>query len=151
MSESIGKIAIPSDEEGFTLLQCALCGEFFKLQAGDFEAEDVIEIWCPCCGLKSDTYFTKDVINLALKKTENYAIDIIYDEFKKLERKSRHSLVSFKAGKRPKHREEYPIQNGIENMEKKEYLCCKREAKLKPLYKVCGSYCPYCGERVDEY
>ena len=49
MSEQIGVISIPADEDGFVLMQCPLCGEFFKLRAEDFEAEDVIEIWCPCC------------------------------------------------------------------------------------------------------
>ena len=74
MSEQIGVISIPADEDGFVLMQCPLCGEFFKVRAEDLNAEDVIEIWCPCCGLKSDTYFTKDVIELALKKAENYTI-----------------------------------------------------------------------------
>lgn len=151
MSEQIAPIAIPSDTEGFILLQCSLCGEFFKLQAGDINADDVIEIWCPCCGLKSDSYLTKDVIELALKKTANYAMDRLFEEFQKLERESKHSLVSFKAGKKPSRREEYPIQNGIENMETVHYACCKREAKIKPMYKLCGSYCPFCGVRYDEY
>ena len=151
MSELIGVISIPSDEDGFVLMQCPLCGEFFKLRTEDIEAEDVIEIWCPCCGLKSETYFTKDVIELALKKTENYAMDRIYDEFKTLERKTRHSIVSFKAGKKPSHREEYPIRNGIENMDITLYPCCNRKAKTKAMYKICGSYCPFCGVRYDEY
>ena len=151
MSEQIGFISIPADEDGFVLMQCPLCGELFKLRTEDFEAEDVIEIWCPCCGLKSETYFTKDVIELALKKTENYAMERIYDELKKLERKSRNSLVSFKAGKKPARREEYPIRSGIENMEITHYRCCDREAKTKAMYKICGSYCPFCGVRYDEY
>ena len=151
MSEQIGVISIPADEDGFVLMQCPLCGEYFKLRTEDFKAEDVIEIWCPCCGLKSETYFTKDVIELALKKTENYAMERIYDELKKLERKSRNSLVSFKAGKKPARREEYPIRSGIENMEITHYRCCDREAKSKAMYKICGSYCPFCGVRYDEY
>ena len=151
MSEQIGVISIPADEDGFVLMQCPLCSEYFKLRTEDIEAEDVIEIWCPCCGLKSETYFTKDVIGLALKKTENYAMERIYDEFKKLERKSRNSLVSFKAGKKPARREEYPIRSGIENMDITHYPCCNREAKTKAMYKICGSYCPFCGVRYDEY
>lgn len=151
MSEQIGTIAIPSDKEGFVLLQCSHCGEFFKLQVGDICADDVIEIWCPCCGLKSDSYLTEDVIQLVLKKARNYAMDKLHEDFKKLEQKSRRSLVSFKAGKKPSHREEYPIQTGIESMETVYYDCCKRKAKTKALYILCGSYCPFCGVRHDEY
>jgi uncharacterized protein YdaT len=151
MSEQIGVISIPTDEEGFVLLQCPLCGELFKLRTEDIKREDVIEIWCPCCGLKSESYFTKDVLDLALKKAENYATDRIYEELKQLERKSRHSLVTIKAGKKPTHREEYPVRSGIENMKITHYICCNRDAKTKAMYKMCGSYCPFCGVRYDEY
>jgi predicted RNA-binding Zn-ribbon protein involved in translation (DUF1610 family) len=151
MSEQIGVISIPTDEEGFVLLQCPLCGELFKLRTEDIKREYVIEIWCPCCGLKSESYFTKDVLDLALKKAENYATDRIYEELKQLERKSRHSLVTIKAGKKPTHREEYPVRSGIENMKITHYICCNRDAKTKAMYKMCGSYCPFCGVRYDEY
>ena len=151
MSEQIDTISIPPDEDGYLLLQCPLCGEYFKIRSGDFTADDVIEIWCPCCGLKSNTYFTKDVIELALKKINNYAVDRVYKEFKKLEQKSQFSLISFKSGKKPSHQEEYPIRNGIESMEIVHYPCCNRNAKIKALYKICGSYCPFCGVMYDEY
>ena len=42
-------------------------------------------------------------------------------------------------------------KDGIEALEVEEYPCCKREAKIKPIYKMCGSYCPFCGVRYEEY
>ena len=150
MSEIIGEISIPAGDDGFVLLQCPLCGEFFKVRPDDYSAEDVIEMWCPRCGLKGDNYFTEDVIELALKKTKNYANDLIYNEMKKWERQFKGSFVTFKAGKKPTKEEELPIKYGIEAMEIVKYSCCSREAKVKPIYKLCGSYCPFCGVRYDE-
>ena len=117
MSTIIGEVSIPADDQGFVLMQCPLCGEFFKIKPEDYHAEDVIEIWCPSCGLKAENYFTDDVIELALKKTKNYANDLIYNEMKKWEKKFKGSFISFKAGKKPQHEEEYPIKYGIEALE----------------------------------
>lgn len=77
--------------------------------------------------------------------------DLIYNEMKKWEKKFKGSFISFKAGKKPQHEEEYPIKYGIEALEVEEYPCCKREAKIKPIYKMCGSYCPFCGVRYEEH
>ena len=33
----------------------------------------------------------------------------------------------------------------IEALERKMYSCCKMEAKIKPILKMSGSYCQYCG------
>lgn len=151
MSDTIGEIAIPADNEGFCLLQCPFCGEFFKLTPSDFEAEDVIEIWCPSCGLKGENYFTDDAIRLALKKTKNYAMDLIFNKMKKWEKEFSGGFVTFKAGKQPAHEEEKRLMYGVEVLELVKYPCCKKEAKIKPIYKICGSYCPFCGVRYDEH
>ena len=31
MSTIIGEVSIPADDQGFVLMQCPLCGEFFKM------------------------------------------------------------------------------------------------------------------------
>lgn len=145
MDSETFEITIPADNDGFVLLQCPLCGEFFKLRTSECQADDVIEIHCPSCGLVSDNYFTDDVISFAETISLNYALDKIYESFSGIKG---NKYVSFKANK-PKHKEEYPIKLGIEALEVQKYLCCKREAKIKELYKMCGSYCPYCGVRYD--
>ena len=71
----VKEIAIPADNDGFALLQCNLCGEFFKLKPSDVQSDEVLNIWCPVCGLISDGYFTQDVIDLALKMATNIAND----------------------------------------------------------------------------
>lgn len=142
-------ISIPADNDGFVLLQCPLCGEFFKLTPDDIESEDVLEIWCPCCGLKGETYVTEDVVELALKMAENTAMDLAYKEMKKWERKFKGNGVSFKAGKKTTEKSEDPIVAGIEILEVQKYECCKRQAKIKPIVKLIGSYCPFCGGNYD--
>lgn len=151
MSTIIGEVSIPADDDGFVLLQCTLCGEFFKIRPEDYQADDVIEIWCPSCGLKSDDYFTDDVLELAEKKAENYATDLIYNEMKKWERQFKGSFISFKVNRKPQSKEEYPIQYGIDALDVVKYPCCKRDSKIKPIYKICGSYCPFCGVRYEKY
>lgn len=111
----------------------------------------MIEIWCPSCGLKGENYFTDDVVSLAIKKTINYATDLFFDEIKKWEKEFNDGFLSFKAGKRPTPEEEYPIKYGIEALEVVTYPCCHRDAKIKPIYKMSGSYCPFCGVRYEEY
>ncbi|MBZ9622971.1 TFIIB-type zinc ribbon-containing protein [Clostridium sp. FP2] len=145
MSDVEMKIAIPTDNDGFSLLQCPLCGEFFKLIPSEAKAEDVIEIWCPGCGLKSENYLTENVLELAMKMAGNVATDMIFKEMKKLERQFKSGGLTFKAGKKPKPKSEDPIISGIEALEIQKYECCKRQAKIMPIVKLSGSYCPFCG------
>ena len=74
------KIEIPADYEGYILLQCPLCGEYFKLKPNDYNDDRFLELYCPNCGLVSDNYLTEDVIELAMTKAQNYAKNYIYKE-----------------------------------------------------------------------
>ena len=145
MSDIELRISIPTDNDGFVLFQCPLCGEFFKLTPDDARAEDVIEIWCPCCGLKSENYLTEDVIELAMKMAENVAMNMVFKEMQKLECELKGDGLTFRAGKEPESKPENPIAVGIEALEIQKYDCCKRQAKIKPIVKLGGSYCPFCG------
>ncbi|MDW7661851.1 MAG: TFIIB-type zinc ribbon-containing protein [Bacillota bacterium] len=150
MDDLIMQISIPADIDGFVLLQCPLCGEFFKLKADEMQADDVIVIWCPCCGLKGDNYLTNDVIELAMIMASNKLKGLVYEEFKKLERKNKCDSISYKAGKKPKEVKETPIMQGIHALDYQDYNCCKKQARIKQIIKIVGSYCPYCGVRYDE-
>ena len=143
------QIEIPADNDGFVLLQCPLCGEYFKITPGDYEDDGVLEIFCPACGLASGNYMTEDVLELAQAMAENYAMDLIFNEMKKLERKYSRGAVTFKAGKKPKPEHESPIRATIEGLTKTYFPCCKRHAKIKPMLRISGCCCPFCG--VKEY
>ena len=152
MSDKINMtISIPSDDDGYVLLQCEHCGTYFKGIPSDIEDEGVLHIFCPSCGLISENYATDDVIELARKMVINAANDMIYNEFKKLERHSKKGLITFRVGKRPKHENEDPIWSSVEAMEICQFPCCKRTAKIKPLLRMTGAYCPFCGVRYEEH
>ena len=145
-------IPIPCDDEGYVLLQCEYCGNFFKVSSDVIEDERLLHVFCPSCGLISESYCTGDVIELAETMLSNYVNDMLYDAFKDLERKNnRNSAISFKVGKRPSHNAEEPIRSGIEAMVIASFPCCNRKAKIKPLLKMTGCYCPFCGVKQYEF
>lgn len=144
-------VSIPTDDEGYILLQCEHCGTFFKATPSDIKDDGVLRIFCPSCGLTSENYLTEDVIELAMRMIKNKVNDMIYDAFKDLERQNRrNSMIKFKAGKRPEHETEDPIRSGIEALEIVDFPCCRRTAKIKPLLKMTGAYCPFCGVKNYE-
>ncbi len=142
-------INIPADVDGFILMQCPLCNEHFKLRPSDIEADDTSKIFCPFCGIVSENYFTQDVIDLALSMVKNEAMKQIHNELKKIERTTKNNMVSLKAGRKPKPEYEKPIVSIADSLVVLKYDCCKKDAKVVPLTKMCGSYCPYCGVRFD--
>lgn len=148
MDDFTVNVPVPTDVNGFVLLQCPKCGEYFKLSPIDMQSENVLNIYCPLCGLISDNYWTDDVIELAQVKVLNHVIDDFYNEMKKLERKSRNSIVKIKA-KKPKEVEEISIKSTVDSMEIINFECCHRQAKIRHLLNYCGCYCPYCGEYND--
>ena len=46
-------ISIPTDDEGYVLLQCEHCGTYFKATPSDLKDDGVLHIFCPSCGLIS--------------------------------------------------------------------------------------------------
>ena len=151
MSEDFNiTIEIPVDDEGYSLLICDHCGTFFKATPGDVQDDAILHIFCPSCGLTSENYLTEDVIELAINIAQNHINDMIYNMFKGLEKQSKNSILKFKAGSKPKRQSEDPIRSGIEAMEIVSFPCCQRTAKIKPLLKMAGCYCPFCGVKIYE-
>lgn len=151
MSEDMTiNISIPADDDGYVLLRCPNCGTYFKITPHDYEDDGVLEIYCPSCGLAGENYITEDVLDLAMAKAKNIAMDMIHDEFKKMERQFHSGPIVVKAGKPPIHESENPIRSGIEALEITSFPCCKRTAKIKPILKMTGCYCPFCGVKNYE-
>jgi len=129
------KISIPTDDDGYIL---------FKATPTDIEDNGLLGLFCPSCGLSNDNYITDEVLELALAMTRNKAQDIICDEFKKAERQFKKGIITFKAGKPPKHEPENQNRIGIEALEIASFPCCYHTAKIKPILKITGCYCPFC-------
>lgn len=140
------EITIPTDNDGFVLLQCERCGEYFKITPTEIENDTNLFIYCPMCGMTSDTYVTEDVIELAKIMVKNHIEKEIYNSLKPLERTNRKSILKFKIGPKPVEDYETPITSGIDVLELKTFRCCNKQAKVHPLIKMSGSYCPFCGE-----
>lgn len=84
MSDEINMtISIPTDDDGYVLLQCEHCGTYFKATPSDLKDDGVLHIFCPGCGLISVNYITEDVLELAVKMVTNAVNDMIYNELKK--------------------------------------------------------------------
>ncbi|SDA24983.1 hypothetical protein SAMN02910447_02597 [Ruminococcus sp. YE71] len=147
MSDTVSfEISIPSDNDGYALLQCENCGEYFKCTPHDIESDEILNIYCPNCGLTSESYITNDVIQLANAMITNYIQDTLYDFSKKMERQFSHNkFVKYKAGRRPKKAYEPPIYSTIEDLVEYKYMCCARSAKISPLLKMSVCFCPFCG------
>lgn len=140
------EISIPSDNDGYVLLQCENCGEHFKCTPHDIESDEILNIYCPNCGLISETYITNDVIQLANAMITNCIQDTLYDFSKKIERQFSHNkFVKYKAGCKPIKLYEPTIYSTIEDLVEYNYRCCARSAKINHLLKMSVSFCPFCG------
>ncbi len=71
------EISILTDNDGYVLLKCLTCGEIFMLKPSDIEEESKIDIWCPKCGLKHDTYLDDEVYELTNRMVQNYVTDML--------------------------------------------------------------------------
>lgn len=149
MSETI-EISVPTDTDGYLLLQCPNCGQFFSATPSEIESDTVLFLHCPACGLTGRSFVTDDVIETAQTIAQNRALDMIHAEMKKMERKFSHGPLKLKAGSRPRHVHEEPIHAWINEMEIVTFPCCLRSAKVKPLLKMTGCYCLYCGVKCFE-
>ncbi|WP_445172487.1 hypothetical protein [Microcoleus sp.] len=149
MADVSFQITVPSDNDGFITLQCPFCDDRFKLTVEDFQREDIIEIFCPYCGLRHQhSQFLRDeVIEQAQIIASNYAKSLLNQWVKDLERSTkRNKFVNFKAGKLPKLETE-KILFEQEELETTTLVCCLVTVKTRPLNKVIGVYCPCCGVR----
>ncbi len=145
MSEYSFELSIPTDTDGYVLMQCPLCCEMFKLHPHDVEDDAVFDIRCPCCGIVSDNYITDDVAELAVAKAGNIFLDEMHKEMKKLERETRGGVIQFVVGKKPKHEFEKRLMPTIEAMS--ETVCeeCGKSMKLTHALLFTAYCCPYCG------
>lgn len=144
------EIPIPKDDDGYVLLQCPNCGSYFKATPSDIKDDGVLQLFCPSCGIAGESYFTEDIIELAMAMMQNKAMDMIHNEMKKMDRKYKKGPITIKAGKPPKHEPEDPIRSVIEALEIVSFPCCKRPAKIKPILRMTGCYCPFCGVKNYE-
>ncbi|MFI8708987.1 hypothetical protein ACIGHG_18325 [Bacillus sp. NPDC077411] len=142
------RISKQSDLTGFSSFKCSFCREEFKLRADEVQEDDVIELFCPSCGIPSpiSTYCTEDIKENAMILAENEMAQAVNDLFKGLEKSFKGSKgVKFKAGK-PMTTKQPRALYEKDDLDEVMFLCCDRKAKLTILTKAGHSpFCPYCG------
>ena len=138
-------ISIPSDEDGCVLFQCPHCGELFKVAVDEYESDSVLDIHCPLCGLISDSFFTPDVIDLALSKTANVVVTELEELLKKELGEMGNDLVSLSLKTNHEKEPEIPIRQAVEALQKVTCKDCKRISKVSPALTMSSYTCPYCG------
>lgn len=144
------EISIPTDNDGYVMLKCPTCGEKFMLKPSDIEEESTIDIWCPRCGLKHESYFDDEIIDLSHIIVQNCIVDMLNDFTKDLEKSFKNcKSIKFKSSNKLKKEPELPISRKIGDFEIKKYCCCDKQAKIKIITNFEGGYCPFCGEMVD--
>lgn len=145
MEETRFEIRIPCDDDGFILLRCPHCGEMFKLTAEDIESNETLDIYCPSCSLSDSNFLTQDVIDLALAKASNYAMDAITQQLQAFAKKNSSSLVRFEVKANREREPETPIRAAIEALQIAICHDCGREAKVPPALAMSAYTCPLCG------
>lgn len=145
MEETRFEIRIPCDDDGFILLRCPHCGELFKLTAEDMESNETLDIYCPSCGLSDSNFLTQDIIDLALAKASNYAMDAIAQQLQAFAKKNSSSLIRFEVKADREREPETPIRAAIEALRIATCHDCGREAKVSPALAMSTYTCPLCG------
>lgn len=142
-------ISIPLDEEGYMLLQCPRCGGFFKVRSEDYEAEDIENLWCPMCGIKSDSFWADEVIELAKAKVLNQVLGDLSKKLAKIGRTtSRRSFIQMTVSSDFAEEREGDVLPSVDAFQEATCGFCGRKEKLKPLPMYVGAFCAFCGERL---
>lgn len=149
MSEEIIKLSIPADSDGYVNFQCPYCDNTFKLHAGECQEDDIMELFCPLCGLVDEpsAFLNDEIVQLAMDKVTNMVVDKINDFSNNLERLFRgNSIIKVKTAKMDKKGEKEVFEVDSEEVIV-ELPCCNRHLKVKFSTKESGVICPYCGVR----
>lgn len=149
MADEIIKFSIPADKDGFVSFNCPYCGHRFKLSAAEAEAEDVISLWCPACGLQNrpSAFISKEAVEAAQILAENYVREMLNDFGRQLERQFRGSkFMKVQKGK-PIPLEADKILIEEDDLQVIRLSCCDKSMRTRTLELATGYYCPYCGGR----
>ncbi len=143
MGEVIKKVSFPSDEDGYRLFQCPYCNNYFKLNNNELINEDIIDLFCPICGLCGElsNFITDEVVQHVRDIGINYLKETLNESLKKIERNSKGMFKVTKTLKTEPERQLYDFENGLDIMY---FECCDKTAKILLVDKD-TAYCPYCG------
>lgn len=143
-------ITIQGDSEGYVTFECPFCGSEFKLQAGEYQYEDMpfLDLFCPYCGLtnEKDTFLSQDVIEQIEALASNYMIEELNKSFGKMARSINKGKSIIKMTFKPLKK--VTVRELVEkDTTEVEFECEQCNHHVKVLYCAGASkiFCPYCG------
>jgi len=145
---------IQGDSEGYVIFECPFCEMEFKLQAGEYQNDDipVSDLYCPYCGLTSDKqeFFSKEVVEQVAVLAQNAMIEELNKSLGKMARGiNRSGKGVIKMTFRPLAKQNTKELGTPDTSE--EIFCCQQcDHNFKVLYCAGKSkvFCPYCGVDV---
>ncbi len=150
MSHTIS-FTIQGDSEGYITFECPFCGSEFKLQAGEYQNEDIPikELFCPYCGLTSekDNFLSEEVRQKIYDLMENYAIEQLNKAFKSMERavnRNGKGIIKMKS----KPLKKVNVKEIREKDTAETVFCCQHCGQHNKVLYCAGAskiFCPYCG------
>jgi hypothetical protein len=146
MTEFTGTVTLSIDDHGFLRRECPRCGREFKWLHGDHgEAMPPGGYHCPYCdGRSEDGWWTRPQLAAIEASVGEQAEDMLYQEFKKLERHSS-KFVKFKASRSPR-RSVPSIPDEPNDMRRVDFPCHPSEP-VKVLDSWSGpTHCLLCGQ-----
>lgn len=137
------EISLPSDEDGYTTLQCPYCREKFKIRNDEFKEQNHSNIYCPICGLTNSMskFYTKDVYDKAMEICEKEMYKLINNAFSGI-MSTECFQISTNEVKSDKNKVLRDKEYSLKIVEAK---CCNIHLKVRPIDALIGAYCPYCG------
>jgi len=141
---------IQGDSDGYVTFECPFCGSEFKLQASEYQNEDIPfqDLFCPYCGLTSEksSFLSHEVLEQVEAIAYNYMTKEINKSFDKMAKSINQSngiiKMEFKPLKTVTMRE--LAEKDIAELE---FECGYCEHHVKALYcaGISKIFCPYCG------
>ena len=141
-------LQMPLDADGYATFECPRCLDSFQLRGAEYNADDLFEFWCPSCGLKSDSYVPRSVIELAKAKALNRFMGRMEKDLRQLSTSSHNSIISIEVKTNFGKEHENLLFPNVAAFEEVVCRSCERPYRVHPLTLFTGPYCPFCGESI---
>lgn len=137
-------VSVPLDEDGYLVFQCPHCEDRYKLLPAEFEEDDVINVFCPYCGLQAELNesFTPEVVAAIQQIAMNRVSQLFEDAMREVARSSKGTMdVQVQSDEK----DAPELIESDKQLHVHVFDCCGRSAKLRAVDSMSIVYCPYDG------
>lgn len=135
------------DNDGLLRKECPICEHHFKIFLEDNIESSSDKYYCPSCGIpsSSNSFFTKEQVELSLDVAKNYMTEQLNQSFKGLSKSFKNNkMVNFKF----KPLKKTDPRTIVETSDFEEVIlsCCNDHVFVFSPITLKVIYCPRCGE-----